>query len=106
MSAKVASVPQTYAVSRWGEGYFGINSLGHATACPRPGHGDALKLDEEAIGTEDLEQLPGRLFSFGELPCEDQGRDAAPPATRKADDALIVMSQTLEGGSRLTSRLR
>jgi arginine decarboxylase len=34
MPARVSSVPQTYAVERWGEGYFGINDQGHATVCP------------------------------------------------------------------------
>jgi arginine decarboxylase len=44
MPAKVASVPQTYGVARWGEGYFGINAAGHATVCPRPDDGEELDL--------------------------------------------------------------
>ncbi len=36
MSASLPTVPQTYGVERWGEGYFGINARGHATVHPRP----------------------------------------------------------------------
>lgn len=48
MSATVSSVPQTYGVQRWGEGYFGINAEGHATVCPRPERDDELDLFELA----------------------------------------------------------
>jgi len=44
MPATVFSVPQTYGVHRWGEGYFGINGEGHATVCPRPDQGAELDL--------------------------------------------------------------
>jgi len=44
MSATVFSVPQTYGVHRWGEGYFGINGDGHATVRPRSGQGTELDL--------------------------------------------------------------
>lgn len=43
MSAKVAPVPQTYGVARWGEGYFGINAEGHATVCT--GAAETAELD-------------------------------------------------------------
>ncbi|MGB5200274.1 MAG: biosynthetic arginine decarboxylase [Sedimenticolaceae bacterium] len=43
MPAEVFSVPQTYAISRWGEGYFGINQRGHATVNPR--HAQSADLD-------------------------------------------------------------
>ena len=43
MPAKVFNVPQTYAISRWGEGYFGINQFGHATVNPR--HTESADLD-------------------------------------------------------------
>ena len=55
MSAKVASVPQTYGVARWGEGYFGINADGHATVRPRP------ELDAEI----DLYELACSLTASG-----------------------------------------
>jgi len=48
MSAKVASVPQTYAVARWGEGYFGINAAGHVSVRPSPERDDELDLYELA----------------------------------------------------------
>ena len=48
MPATVSSVPQTYAVHRWGEGYFGINGAGHATVCPRPDQAAELDLYELA----------------------------------------------------------
>ena len=48
MPAKVSRVPQTYAISRWGEGYFGINERGHATVNPRRTEGADLDLYELA----------------------------------------------------------
>ncbi len=48
MSATVSEVPQTYAVNRWGEGYFGINAEGHATVCPDRERGVELDLRELA----------------------------------------------------------
>lgn len=43
MSAKAKPVPQSYGVERWGEGYYGINSEGHATV--RPLASDEPELD-------------------------------------------------------------
>jgi arginine decarboxylase len=48
MSATVSKVPQTYGVSRWSEGYFGINAEGHATVCPDRERGVELDLRELA----------------------------------------------------------
>ena len=48
MPATVSSVPQTYGVRRWGEGYFGINAEGHATVCPRPEQSAEIDLYELA----------------------------------------------------------
>jgi arginine decarboxylase len=48
MPATVASVPQTYGVHRWGEGYFGINAEGHASVCPRPDRATEVDLYELA----------------------------------------------------------
>lgn len=48
MPAKVSSVPQNYAVGRWGDGYFGINAHGHASVCPRPDLDIELDLHELA----------------------------------------------------------
>lgn len=52
MPATVSPVPQTYAVRRWGEGYFGINAQGHATVCPRREQGAELDLYELARDLE------------------------------------------------------
>ena len=48
MPATVSSVPQTYGVHRWGEGYFGINTKGHASVCPRLDQATELDLYELA----------------------------------------------------------
>ncbi len=44
MPASIASVPQTYGVNRWGEGYFGINPAGRVTVRPDPEHGAEIDL--------------------------------------------------------------
>lgn len=51
MTAPPPAVPQNYGVHRWGEGYFGINALGHLSVWPR---GD---LDHDL----DLFELAGKL---------------------------------------------
>ncbi|MDJ0741616.1 MAG: biosynthetic arginine decarboxylase [Gammaproteobacteria bacterium] len=50
MNDATAAVPQTYAVSRWGEGYFGINAAGHVTVHPDPA--GAVALDLYALARE------------------------------------------------------
>jgi arginine decarboxylase len=44
MSTNRSSVPQSYAVERWGEGYFGINAAGNVSVRPRPDQDAELDL--------------------------------------------------------------
>ncbi len=48
MAAHIEPVSQTYAIDRWGEGYFGINRAGHVSVCPDPDRMDELDLYEIA----------------------------------------------------------
>ena len=58
MSASFPTIPQTYGVERWGEGYFGINAQGHVTVRPRPDREAEVDLYELA---RDLEASGLRL---------------------------------------------
>ena len=44
MPTSIASVPQTYGVNRWGEGYFGINPAGRVTVSADPDQGAEIDL--------------------------------------------------------------
>jgi arginine decarboxylase len=63
MTDAVADCESIYAISRWGEGYFRINSAGHLCVRPQPSAQPAV---QPAGTTEiDLMQLAGRLRDEG-----------------------------------------
>jgi arginine decarboxylase len=89
MPAKVVSVPQTYGIARWGEGYFGINAAGHATVCPRPDSGQEL----------DLFQLARKLTAGGlRLPVLVRFNDVLRDRVRSLCSAFHAAAAALDYG--------
>ena len=54
----VARAIQTYNITRWGDGYFGVNDAGHMTVRPIQDQGPALDL------TKVVEEARGRGLQF------------------------------------------